>query len=166
MICVCVKVAKEVGFPLVVKPNVSVFSRGSYFPIKNVRELWRSILLAKLWWPYTVFEQYLQGNNYRVVVANGQIMSVLQRYAPFITGDGQATIEELIDRENAIREQMNLYPCASPLQKGRQTLTFLANKGYSLATVPEVNEQLLLFYRISLAPGGVVKVIDKESIQR
>ena len=159
-----IKFAKEVGFPLVIKPNVSGFSRGSYFPIQNHKELWRAILLAKIWWPYTVIEQYLQGNNYRVVVANGQIMSVLQRYAPFVTGDGQATIEELIDRENAIREEMNLYPCISPLQNGQQTLTFLARKGYSLATVPQLNEQVQLFYRISLAPGGVVEVIDKASI--
>ncbi|MFT6925678.1 MAG: D-alanine-D-alanine ligase-like ATP-grasp enzyme [Psychromonas sp.] len=159
-----IKFAKEVGFPLVIKPNVSGFSRGSYFPIENHKELWRAILLAKLWWPYTVVEQYLQGNNYRVVVANGQIMSVLQRYAPFVTGDGQASISELIDRENSIREEMNLYPCISPLQKGQQTLTFLAKKAYNLATVPQLNEQVLLFYRISLAPGGVVEVIDKETI--
>lgn len=159
-----IKFAKKVGFPLVIKPNVSGFSRGSYFPIQNYKELWRAILLAKLWWPYTVIEQYLQGNNYRVVVANGQIMSVLQRYAPFVSGDGQATIVELIDRENAVREQMNLYPCISPLQKGRQTQKFLARKGYDLATVPQVNEQVQLFYRISLAPGGVVEVIDKETI--
>ncbi|MFT4835313.1 MAG: D-alanine-D-alanine ligase-like ATP-grasp enzyme [Psychromonas sp.] len=159
-----IKFAKEVGFPLVIKPNVSGFSRGSYFPIENIRQLWRAIFLAKLWWPYTVVEQYLQGKNYRVVVANGQVMSVLQRYAPFVTGDGIASIVQLIDRENAIREQMNLYPCISPLQKGRQTLKFLSKSGYNLTTVPKLDEQVLLFYRISLAPGGVVEVIDKETI--
>ena len=159
-----VKFAKEVGFPLVIKPNVSGFSRGSFFPIKNYKELWRAIFFAKLWWPYTVVEQYLQGANYRVVVANGKIMSVLQRYAPFVKGDGKATIEQLIDRENAIRERMNLYPCISPLQKGAQTIDFLAKSGYQLTTVPKSDEQVLLFYRISLAPGGVVEVIDKNTI--
>ena len=159
-----VKFAKTVGFPLVIKPNVSGFSRGSFFPIKNYKELWRAIFLAKLWWPYTVVEQYLQGENYRVVVANGKIMSVLQRYAPFVKGDGSATIAQLIDKENAIREEMNLYPCISPLQKGRQTQDFLAKSGYHLGTVPTLDEQVLLFYRISLAPGGVVEVIDKTTI--
>ncbi|WP_019614969.1 hypothetical protein [Psychromonas ossibalaenae] len=156
-----VQFAKEFGFPLVIKPNVSGFSRGSHFPIKNYQELWKAIFFAKLWWPYTVVEQYLQGNNYRVVVANGKIMSVLQRYAPFVKGDGKATIDELIDQENAVRESMGLYPCMSPLQKGPQTLSFLAKQGYSLSTVPPLDEQVTLFYRISLAPGGVVRVIDK-----
>lgn len=159
-----IQFAKAFGFPLVIKPNVSGFSRGSYFPIQNYKALWRAIFLAKFWWPYTVVEQYLQGSNYRVVVANGQIMSVLQRYAPFVKGDGKATIAQLIDRENAIREQMNLYPCISPLQKGPQTQKFLAKSGYRLTSVPKLDERVQLSYRISLASGGVVEVIDKKTI--
>ena len=30
-----IRFAKEHGFPLVIKPNVSGFSRGSHFPIRN-----------------------------------------------------------------------------------------------------------------------------------
>ena len=157
-----IKFAQHHGFPLVIKPNVSGFSRGSHFPINNYKALWRAIIFAKLWWPFTVVEQYLEGNNYRVVVANGRIMSVLQRYAPFVTGDGKKSILELIDQENEIRESMGLYPCMHPLQKGQQTQRFLAKKGYKLSTVPLLDEQVTLFYRISLAPGGVVEVIDKE----
>ena len=153
--------AKQHGFPLVIKPNVSGFSRGSHFPIKNYKELWKAIFLAKLWWPFTVVEQYLQGHNYRVVVANGKIMSVLERYAPFVIGDGKSTIDQLIDIENKIREEMGLYPCMSPLQKGVQTTSFLKKSGYNLQTIPAENENVTLFYRISLAPGGVVEVIDK-----
>ena len=159
-----IQFARQYGFPLVVKPNVSGFSRGSFFPINNYKELWRALFFAKLWWPFTVVEQYLQGHNYRVVVANGKVISVLQRYAPFVIGDGKATISELIDRENTVRETMNLYPCMSSLQKGSQTQTFLNKQGYNLATVPADKEQVTLFYRISLAPGGVVRVIDKALI--
>jgi D-alanine-D-alanine ligase-like ATP-grasp enzyme len=156
-----IKFAKEHGFPLVIKPNVSGFSRGSHFPIRNYQELWKAIFFAKCWWPFTVVEQYLQGHNYRVVVANGKIMSVLERYAPFVIGDGRSTIEQLIDVENKIREEMGLYPCMHPLQKGVQTTTFLKKSGYDLQTVPAENENVTLFYRISLAPGGVVEVIEK-----
>lgn len=38
---------KQYGFPVVVKPNVGGFSRGSYFPITNYRELIRGIIGAK-----------------------------------------------------------------------------------------------------------------------
>ena len=156
-----IKFAQQYGFPLVIKPNVSGFSRGSHFPINNYKALWKAIFLAKLWWPFTVVEQYLQGHNYRVVVANGKIMSVLERYAPFVIGDGKSTIEQLIDKENMLRKEMGLYPCMSPLQKGKQTLSFLKKSGYHLQTVPAKSENVTLFYRISLAPGGVVEVIEK-----
>jgi len=156
--------AKQHGFPLVIKPNVSGFSRGSHFPITNFTELWRAIFLAKLWWPTTVVEQYLEGNNYRVVIAQGKIMSVLQRYSPFVTGNGKDSIRTLIDEENKIREQMDLYPVIHPLNKGKITQQFLKKQRYSLETIPADGEIVKLFYRISLAPGGVVRTISKHTI--
>jgi D-alanine-D-alanine ligase-like ATP-grasp enzyme len=156
--------AKEYGFPLVIKPNVSGFSRGSHFPINNFSELWKAIFLAKLWWPTTVIEQYLEGQNYRVVVVQGKIMSVLQRYAPYVVGNGVDSISSLIDVENTTRQEMNLYPCIHPLQKGKVTRKFIKKKGYKLETVPADGEIVTLFYRISLAPGGVVRTIEQATI--
>jgi len=157
-----IRFAKQHGFPLVIKPNVSGFSRGSHFPIRNYKELWKAIFLAKLWWPFTVIEQFLEGNNYRVVVANGEIVSVLQRYAPAVKGDGISTIRELMQKENAIREEMKLYPVIYPLKESAQTQAFLAKQGLNFESVPKADLRVTLFYRISLAPGGVVEVINKQ----
>jgi len=154
--------AKQYGFPLVIKPNVSGFSRGSHFPIRNYKELWKAIFFAKCWWPFTVVEQFLEGNNYRVVVANGEIVSVLQRYAPSVKGDGNSTIRELMLKENTIREEMKLYPVIYPLKESAQTRAFLTKQGLDFDFVPKAGQRVTLFYRISLAPGGVVEVIDKQ----
>ena len=158
------KFAKEHGFPLVIKPNVSGFSRGSHFPITSYRQLYKAIFLAKLWWPTTVVEQYLQGKNYRVVVIKGQVMSVIERFAPFVMGDGKMTIRELIDQENVVRESMALFPCISPLKKNAVTVKFLKKQNLTLDDIPAEGNVVTLFYRISLAPGGVVKTIDKTTI--
>ncbi len=157
-----IRFAKQHGFPLVIKPNVSGFSRGSHFPIRNYKELWKAIFFAKCWWPFTVVEQFLEGNNYRVVVANGEIVSVLQRYAPSVKGDGILTIRELMQKENAIREEMKLYPVIYPLKESAQTQSFLAKQGLDFDFVPAAEQRITLFYRISLAPGGVVEVINKQ----
>jgi D-alanine-D-alanine ligase-like ATP-grasp enzyme len=175
-----IRFAKQHGFPLVIKPNVSGFSRGSHFPIKTYSELWKAIFLAKLWWPTTVVEQYLLGKNYRVVVVKGgaddgndmagsnrekgQIMSVIERFSPYVMGDGKHSIDQLIDEENAVRDRMNLFPVIHPLSKGAVTKTFLKKQKYTLATVPTAGEIVTLFYRISLAPGGVVSIIDQKTI--
>jgi D-alanine-D-alanine ligase-like ATP-grasp enzyme len=163
-----IRFAQQHGFPLVIKPNVSGFSRGSHFPITNYRELWKAIFLAKIWWPTTVVEQYLLGKNYRVVVIKGddenQIMSVIERFSPYVLGDGKQSIEQLIDEENAVRHNMNLFPVIHPLSKGSVTKAFLSKQQYTLATVPTAGQIVTLFYRISLAPGGVVSVIDQKTI--
>lgn len=156
--------AKEHGFPLVIKPNVSGFSRGSHFPITSYRELYKAIFLAKLWWPTTVVEQYLEGKNYRVVVIKGQIMSVIQRFSPFVTGDGKTTINDLIDQENIVRESMGIFPCIYPLNKSATTIKYLKKQNLTLNDIPAEHQIVNLFYRISLAPGGIVQTIDKTTI--
>lgn len=156
--------ARNHGFPLVVKPNVSGFSRGSHFPITTYWQLLKAALLVKVWWPSSVVEQYLEGRNYRVVVVKNEIMSVIRRYPPFIKGDGLSTIEELIDRENEIRRAMDLYPVIHPLSKKSDTSRFLRKKNLSLVSVPKNGEQVTLHNRITLASGGVVETIDKSRV--
>jgi D-alanine-D-alanine ligase-like ATP-grasp enzyme len=156
--------ARKFGFPLVIKPNVSGFSRGSHFPITTYGQLLKAALLVKIWWPSSVIEQYLEGKNYRVVVVQDEIMSVIRRYPPFIVGYGQSTIEELIDRENEIRRKMNLYPVIHPLLKDSETMRILKKKGLDLLSIPKDGEMVTLHNRISLASGGVVEVLDKNTI--
>ncbi len=159
-----VKFVRKYGFPVVIKPNVSGFSRGSYFPLTSYFSVIKAAILVKVWWPSSVIEQYLEGNNYRIVVVKDEIMSVIQRYPPFVIGDGSATIGELIDRENEIRHQMRLYPVMHPIEKNGNIVRYLKKKNISLTSIPGKDEQVTLFNRISLAPGGVVEIIDKHSI--
>lgn len=159
-----IKFAKKHGFPVVLKPNVGGFSRGSHFPITSYRQLWKAIFLSKLWWPTAVIEQYLEGKNYRVLVKKGSIISIIERFSPFVEGDGVKDINTLIDEENSIRERMNLYPCIYPLTKGKTTKQYLKKSAYTLESVPEKGAIVKLFYRISLASGGVVRVVEKNAI--
>lgn len=156
--------AKQYDFPLVIKPNVSGFSRGSYFPINSFGELWKAAFLVKVWWPYSVIEQYLEGANYRVTVANGKIMSIIRRYPPFVDGDGRSSISELIDSENEIRREMELYPVIHPIPKDGKIVRFIKKKGLTLDSIPAAGERVTLFNRIALAPGGVVEVIDQQTV--
>lgn len=156
--------AKKYGFPVVVKPNVSGYSRGSYFPINSFNELWRAVFLAKLWWPTTVIEQYLQGANYRVLATDHSLISVIRRYPPFVVGDGRSTISELIDKENAVRRQMQLHPVIFPIKKSDDVIRHLAKHGLSLDSIPGEDAHIELFHRVALAPGGVVETIDQNTI--
>lgn len=161
-----VRFARMHGFPLVVKPNVSGFSRGSHFPLTSFKELLQAIFWAKMWWPVSVVEQYLEGKNYRIVVVKEGIMSVIRRYPPFVDGDGKSSISTLIDRENDLRECMGLYPVIHPISKDRKVVKYLKKSNMTLDSIPGKGERIRLFSRISLAPGGVVEIIDKNSLPR
>lgn len=156
--------ARKYGFPLCVKPNVSGFSRGSHFPITSYRDLIQAIIMVKIWWPSSIIEQYLEGNNYRVVVIKDSIMSVIKRYPPFVTGDGVSTISELIDKENMLRQSMGLYPVIHPISKNTIAERYLKKQSLSMDSVPEINRKIVLHNRIALAPGGVVETIDKNKV--
>ncbi len=155
---------KKYGFPVVIKPNVSGFSRGSHFPITTYTELIKAMIMVKIWWPSSVIEQYLEGKNYRILVVKDEIMSVIRRYPPFVTGDGQSIISALIDMENNTRAQMQLYPIIHPIEKNRKTARYLKKKNLSFNSVPKKGEIVTLCNRISLAPGGVVETLDTQSM--
>ena len=156
--------ARENGFPLCIKPNVSGFSRGSHFPITNYQELWKAALLVKVWWPRSVVEQYLSGANYRVLATDKELVSVIRRYPPFVDGNGKDSIRKLIDDENSIRETMGLFPTIHPIPKSAATTAYLASSDRNLDTVPAQGERVYTFNRVALAPGGVVETIDQASI--
>ena len=161
-----IRFAKRFNFPLVVKPNVGGFSRGSHFPINSMSQLLKAAIQVKIWWPSSVVEEYLEGANYRVLVAGDRILSIIRRYPPQVTGNGQATIEQLIDEENKIRAQMQLHPVITPIAKDRKTRNYLAKSGKSLETIPGKDEVVRLHNRIALTTGGVIETIDPQSVPK
>jgi len=155
---------KQYGFPVVIKPNVSGFSRGSHFPIRNYRELLKASLMVKIWWPFSIIEEYLEGHNYRVVAIPNEIMAVIERYPPFVIGNGEDDIETLINAENKIREEMQLTPCMHPIPFSRDTRKGLAKQGLQLTSVPEKSQRINLVNKIALKPGGIVETLDPERV--
>ncbi len=156
--------ADQYGYPLVVKPNVSGYSRGSHFPINNRKELLKAALMVKVWWPTSVIEQYLLGANYRALTTTDGIISVIRRYPPFVDGNGIDTIEKLIDDENATREAMQLHPVIYPIKKSPDVSNYLKRDGKSFATIPADGERVYLFNRVALAPGGIVESINSDDV--
>lgn len=155
---------KKQGFPVVIKPNVSGYSRGSHFPIINFKEFWKAVFLVKIWWPSSIIEEYLEGKNYRVVVVKDEIMSVIRRYPPFVTGDGETTIGDLIEQENRQRKEMGLLPVMHTISRNGRTVRYLKKQNLSLLSIPTAGEKVYLHNKIALAPGGIVETIDKDSV--
>lgn len=156
---------KEHGFPVCIKPDVSGYSRGSHFPIENYKQLIRACIMVKIWWPKSIIETYLAGRNFRIVTIKGEVMSVIQRYPPYITGNGTDNISTLIDEENKIRNEMKLAPTIANIPKHHSAITkHLKLSNLDLESVPSKDEQVFLHHKIALKLGSIVEVIDKTTI--
>ena len=155
---------REYGFPVVIKPNVWGFSRGSFFPINTYKELAEAILKAKAWWPSTVIESYLHGKNYRVVVTHDWVEVAMQRYPAFVIGNWVSTIAELIDFENSERRKMKLLPIIHEIKKTKLIEKHLKKQWLNFDTVLKKDLQVFLYHRVSLAPGWILETVELETI--
>lgn len=155
---------RQYGFPVVVKPNISGFSRGAHFPITNYWQLFKASILVKVWWPRSIIEQYLSGHNYRIVVIKGDIMSIVRRYPPFVIGNGYDNIDTLIDKENLIRTRMELLPVMSYIPKNSSINRHLKQQKLNLMSIVAKDKRIELHHKIALKLGSIVEIIDKKQL--
>ncbi|AFZ25007.1 ATP-grasp enzyme, D-alanine-D-alanine ligase [Cylindrospermum stagnale PCC 7417] len=93
--------AKELGFPLIVKPlNLSqgilvakVHNQTEYYEVAEKILQINSGLIV---------ERFYSGNDYRIVVLDDEIIAAYQRIPLFITGDGKSKILELLQQKQEI----------------------------------------------------------------
>ncbi|MEH2313566.1 MAG: cyanophycin synthetase [Nostoc sp.] len=90
--------AKELGFPLIVKPiNLS---QGAFVTkVHNKQEYYQAAkkILQKI--SGFIVERFYSGNDYRIVVFDDEVVSAYQRIPLFIMGDGQSNVFELLQEK-------------------------------------------------------------------
>lgn len=158
------KFVEKHGFPIVLKPNVWGFSRGSHFPIENYADFWKAMFFVKLWWPTSVIEEYLLWKNYRVVATKWSVDIAMQRYPAFVVWNWEKTISELIDEENKIRVSMDLLPIIHEIEKSSKIKKHINKQWFTFDSVLENNKTVELYHRVSLAPGWVLETVETSDI--
>lgn len=144
--------AKSLGLPLIIKPNN--FSQGMFvtkiFNKKEYYKVAKKILKAT---KVMIVEKFYTGNDYRIVVLDGQIISAYQREPLKVTGNGKSTISELL------QEKQNEF-----IEKGRDTIIDLQDyrialklkkHKISLGTIISENQTLQILDNANLSTGGM-----------
>jgi len=94
---------KRVSYPCVTKPVFGAGGKGITTDIKNFEELDQGFLYAKKSRVNDVqvmLESFVEGDDYRLMVVDGELLVALQRRASVITGDAKHTVKELINQLN------------------------------------------------------------------
>jgi cyanophycin synthetase len=95
--------AQTIGHPVVVKPLDGNHGRGVNLDLQDADAVRRAvpIALAQTRSGELVVETYVHGNDYRVLVIGGKMAAIAQRVPASVTADGEHTVRELVEIENA-----------------------------------------------------------------
>ncbi|HJO94042.1 MAG TPA: cyanophycin synthetase [Victivallales bacterium] len=150
-----VEYISEISFPVVVKPEVGNHGRGISININDYEELKIAFDSAEKIYSYILVEKYIHGRDYRILVIDGEFIAASYREPPYITGDGESTVQELIDRVNG--DPLRGIGHENILTKiviDEMTFRILKHENVTLSDVLNQGKKLYLKTTANLSQGG------------
>lgn len=91
--------AQDIGQPVVVKPRDGNRGRGVMLNLRTQDEVLAAYAVARAEDPDVIVEQFIEGDEHRVLVVGGEVVAVVRGESAWVTGDGSATVEQLVDAQ-------------------------------------------------------------------
>lgn len=154
---------KQLQKPVVVKPSNGYRGKRVNVHLDSEEKIIKAFFWAQSYDEDVIVQEFVPGNTYRILIINGKYAGAVQLIAPFVIGDGQKTIKELIDELNANPERE--YGDKGKLSKVKideDTLKIIDIKGFTLQTVLEKGKKLFLKNSGNMRLGGTsIDVTEK-----
>ncbi|MBO3458824.1 cyanophycin synthetase [Aetokthonos hydrillicola Thurmond2011] len=154
-------VAREIGYPVAVKPVVGHKGIGVTAEVRDADELESAFERAVQAIPEEestriIVEKSISGADFRLLCVNGRFVAATERRPAWVVGDGYSTIEELIRKEN--RKPGRWDTPTSPMSKIQcddAMDQFLEQQHLSLDSVIDKDRTVHLRKVANLSAGGV-----------
>ncbi len=102
-----------------------------------------------------IIEKYYSGNEYRLLVIDGIVESIVTRYNANVIGDRTSTIEELIKIKNKSALRSRGYKTPLEMIDINQELTrVVSRQGYDLSSILKLGQKVLLSDTSNVSQGG------------
>lgn len=153
----------RIGYPIVIKPIDGNHGKGNTTNITTWEQAVVAFAAAKVYGKNVIVEKFITGFDFRVLVINYKFICAALRTPASVIGDGKNTIQYLIDETN--KDPRRGYGHEKVLTKitiDQFTQKMLDEKNYSLETVPEKNELVLLKPTANLSTGGTSTDVTDE----
>lgn len=152
--------AKRIGFPLVVKPVDSGRSRGVTVNITDAKAIPEAYAFARQHGSAVLVERFIPGLPYRILILEGEVIAAARRGIPSVTGDGKQSVRQLIEGENARREEENLslsqpLPMINVAAFAEECERRLADQKLDLDAVPKAGQEVWLAFHAQRGRGGL-----------
>ncbi len=150
-----VRAAERIGYPVVVKPLSGNHGRGVSINLRTAAEVETGFAKASEHGDTIIVESYIEGFDHRLLVVNGQLVAAAKRVPGHVVGDGEITIERLVEIVNEDpRRGVGHEKVLTRLEFDHQAERLLAKLGYDKDTVPAKGEMVYLRSTANLSTGG------------
>ncbi len=151
------------GYPLVIKPIDGNHGKGNTTNIINWEMAVAAMENAQRYSRSVIVERFIVGVDFRILVVNYKFICAALRTPASVIGDGENNIQYLIDEVNKDpRRGYGHEKVLTQITIDNDTNKMLAEKGYTLETVPLIGELVLLKSTANLSTGGTSEDVTDE----
>ena len=149
------RAARRIGYPVVTKPYNGNHGRGISIKLTTDDEVVQGFRVAKEQSRSVIVETYLEGDDHRLLVVNGDLVAATRRTPGHIVGDGVRNIVDLIEVVNQDpRRGVGHEKVLTRLELDGQAQKMLEKAGLTAESVPAPGQVVYLRSTANLSTGG------------
>jgi cyanophycin synthetase len=150
-----VRAARRIGFPVVTKPYNGNHGRGISIRLTTEGEVAHGFAVAREHSRSVIVETFLEGDDHRLLVVNGELVAATRRTPGHVVGDGEHTVAQLIDSVNLDpRRGVGHEKVLTRLELDAQAQKMLERAGLTATSVPARDVTVYLRSTANLSTGG------------
>jgi GNAT-family acetyltransferase (TIGR03103 family) len=139
---------------VVVKPAHGEQGRAVTVDVRTQKALDAAVKRARMIDDRVLIEQYVEGEDLRIIVINREVVAAAVRRPPAITGTGRHTVEKLIEKLSRRRAAATGGESKVPLDDETERVVHTA--GYELSDVLPAGETVAVRKTANLHTGGTI----------
>ena len=149
------RAARRIGFPVVTKPYNGNHGRGISIRLTTDAEVAQGYVVAREHSRSVIVETFLEGDDHRLLVVNGELVAATRRTPGHVLGDGVHTVRQLIDTVNQDpRRGVGHEKVLTRLELDAQAQKMLERAGLGPDSVPAADQAVYLRSTANLSTGG------------
>ncbi len=150
-----IRAAQRIGFPVVTKPYDGNHGRGISIKLTTDAEVAQGFAVAREHSRSVVVESFVEGDDHRLLVVNGELIAATRRTPGHVIGDGVHTIVQLIDIVNQDpRRGVGHEKVLTRLELDAQAEKMLQKAGIQANALPAPGQVVYLRSTANLSTGG------------
>src|SRR5260221_1721155 len=150
-----VRAARRIGFPVVTKPYNGNHGRGISIRLSTDEEVTQGYLVAREHSRSVIVETFVEGDDHRLLVVNGELVAATRRTPGHVIGDGSHTVAQLIEIVNQDpRRGVGHEKVLTRLELDAQAQKMLEHVNLNSESVPDAGRGVFLRSTANLSTGG------------